>query len=169
MKILVLKSFPNCSINVTLSKFISKFLFKLAAFLPFVLEFSFTGSFFLVRKIGPELSSVPVFLYFVCGTPQVLAWWVLFRSTPGIQTTNSRPSKQSMQTQPLCHWASPNRLILRKVFSFSFLLCSSLLCSQSDSLGLGLRFLPCGNTGVITDSVTKPMWGLAQFLVTRPP
>ena len=24
---------------------------------------------FLVRKIGPELTSVPIFLYFVCGMP----------------------------------------------------------------------------------------------------
>ena len=33
-------------------------------------QFSFSLSlFFLVRKIGPELTSMPIFLYFICGMP----------------------------------------------------------------------------------------------------
>ena len=55
-----------------------------------------------MRKIGPELSpsfflrmivaeptSVPIFLYFVCGMPHSMAWWMVCRSAPGIR--NGKP------------------------------------------------------------------------------
>ena len=61
---------------------------NLHALLPYSSGFPY---FFLVRKIGPELTSVPIFLYFVCGTlPQHglmssmwVCTWDLNLPTPG--------------------------------------------------------------------------------------
>ena len=51
------------------------------------------SSTFCLRKIVPELTSVPIFLY-LCQSSFILyvrchhstAWWVVYRPTPGIQT-----------------------------------------------------------------------------------
>ena len=54
--------------------------------------------FFFLRKIGPELTSVPVFLYFICGTPAT-AWldkWSQ-RPYPGSKPANPGPPKWNMQ------------------------------------------------------------------------
>ena len=52
---------------------------------------------FLLRKICPELTSVPIFLYFVCGTlPQHGLMNV--RPCPGSKPMNPGPPKQSPQT-----------------------------------------------------------------------
>ena len=60
----------------------------------------------LVRKIGPELTSVPVFLNFVCGTPPQHGLMSLCPgSVPESEPVNPRLLKWSMQTQPLCHYA----------------------------------------------------------------
>ena len=61
-----------------------------------------------MRKIGPELRFVPIFLYPVCGMPAT-AWpdelWV--GPYPGSKPANSGLLKQSTWTLPLCHQASP--------------------------------------------------------------
>ena len=41
---------------------------------------------FSLRKIVAELTSVPIFPYFVCGHRQSTAWWAVCRSVPGIWT-----------------------------------------------------------------------------------
>ena len=49
---------------------------------------------FLLRKTGPELTSMPIFLYFICGTPTTgwlanqchVCTWDLNRWTPGHQS-----------------------------------------------------------------------------------
>ena len=47
------------------------------------------SSSFCLTKISPELTSVPVFLYFVCGMLPQHGWWAVCRSAPGIQTRES--------------------------------------------------------------------------------
>ena len=44
------------------------------------------SSSFCLRKIAAEQTSVPVFLCFVCGMHHSMAWWVVCRPMPGIQT-----------------------------------------------------------------------------------
>ena len=41
-------------------------------FLSFFLFF-----FFLLRKISPDITSVPIFLHFICGLPPQQGWWVV--------------------------------------------------------------------------------------------
>ena len=49
---------------------------------------------FLVRKIGSELTSMPIFLYFsYAGHRHRMAWWAVYRSMPGIQTQESWDTK----------------------------------------------------------------------------
>ena len=58
-----------------------------------------SSSFFLLRKIGPELTSVPIFLYFIRGMP-VTAWldkWCVGLHL-GSELTNPGPLKQSAWT-----------------------------------------------------------------------
>ena len=73
--------------------------------------FNYQSSFFsLVRKIGPELTSVPIFLYFVCGTLPQRGWekYVSARDpNPGCQ----RGTRGTLTTQP---WAGPKVCILLK-------------------------------------------------------
>ena len=45
---------------------------------------------FLLRKTGPELTSMPIFLYFICGTPTA-AW--LAMSSPGIRISEPRATE----------------------------------------------------------------------------
>ena len=42
--------------------------------------------FFRLTKIVPELTSVPIFPYFVCGLHHSMVWWVMCRSAPRIRT-----------------------------------------------------------------------------------
>ena len=83
------------------------------------------SSTFFLRKIGPELTSVPIFRYFTCGVPAT-AW--LDKQSIGLrlgsEPVNHGPPKQSAQTQPLHHQAGP--------YPYSFLWpCNSLLSIKS--------------------------------------
>ena len=40
--------------------------------------FYFILFYFLLRKISPELTSVPVFLHFICGSLPEHGWWVVY-------------------------------------------------------------------------------------------
>ena len=63
---------------------------------------------FCLRKIRPDLTSMPVFLYFVRRTPAT-AWldkWCA-GPCPGSKPANPQPPKQSTPTQPQCHQAGP--------------------------------------------------------------
>ena len=62
--------------------------------------------FFFLRKIIPELTSVPIFLYFICGAPTTV-WLDKQCVGPclGSELVNPRPPKGSVQTQPLRHQA----------------------------------------------------------------
>ena len=51
------------------------------------------STFFLVRRIGPELASVPVFLYFPCGTLPQHGLTSGARSAPGIRTYEPRATE----------------------------------------------------------------------------
>ena len=50
-------------------------------------------SIFCLGKTVTELTSVPIFLYFVCGTLPQHGWWVLCRSEPRIQTREPQATK----------------------------------------------------------------------------
>ena len=63
---------------------------------------------FLLRQISPELTSLTVFLYFICGTPataQLDQQWVGLH--PGSEPANLGPWKWNMRTLSLCRRASP--------------------------------------------------------------
>ena len=65
------------------------------------------SSSFCLRKIVAELTSMPIFLYFVCGTlPQHGLMSGSFLC-PGSEPVNTDPPKQSGQTQLLCHGDCP--------------------------------------------------------------
>ena len=69
--------------------------------------------FLCARKIGPELTSVPIFLYFVCGNPPQNGLMSGARSTPRIRICEL---KWSMQTQPLHQQASPIIIFFKLLF-----------------------------------------------------
>ena len=48
---------------------------------------------FLLRKIGPEVTSVPIFLYFICGTLPQHGLMSSARSVLRIQTGEPRATK----------------------------------------------------------------------------
>ena len=50
---------------------------------------------FLVRKIRPELTSVPIFFYFVCEMPPQHGWMSGVGPHPGSKPANPGPPKQS--------------------------------------------------------------------------
>ena len=55
--------------------------------------------FFFLRKIGPELTSMPIFLHFICGTPATA--WLDKRCVglyPGSEPANPKLPKQNLQT-----------------------------------------------------------------------
>ena len=64
-------------------------------------ELTFTDNppLFLLRKIGPELTSMPIFLYFICGMPAT-AWLDKWCIGPhlGSDLVNPGPLKWSMRT-----------------------------------------------------------------------
>ena len=63
------------------------------SYLSFSIPFFFF--FFLVRKIGHELMSVPIFLYFVCGMlPQHGCRGAMLGLCPGSEPANPEPLKQ---------------------------------------------------------------------------
>ena len=64
--------------------------------------------FSFVRKIGPELTSVLIFLHPICGMPPQLHEWCV-GLYPGSKSVNSRPLKWSVPTYPLCHWTGPSQ------------------------------------------------------------
>ena len=50
---------------------------------------------FLLRKTGPELTSVPIFLYFICGTPTTASLLPSgAMSAPRIQTSEPRAAEK---------------------------------------------------------------------------
>ena len=55
--------------------------------------------FFFLRKISPELMSMPVFLYFICGTPATataMVWQVVRRSAPRIRTSEPKAAEAEL-------------------------------------------------------------------------
>ena len=95
---------------------------------------------FLLRKIGPELTSEPIFLHSVYGTPAT-AWPDKGWAGPclGCELVNPGPLKQNMQTQLMCHWAGPwislfNYEIFGDIPDIFHLLTSSLFPSCSENL-----------------------------------
>ena len=78
--------------------------FFVSSFYVSVLKFPFVSSLyvlfiFLKEKIGPELTSMPTFLYFICGTPAI-AWpdKQYISPRPGSKPANPGPPKKSKQT-----------------------------------------------------------------------
>ena len=61
--------------------------------------------FFLLRNGGPELTSVPLFLYFVCGSLPQCGLTSAVGPHPGSEPVNPRPQKWSTWTWPLHHGA----------------------------------------------------------------
>ena len=61
-----------------------------------------SSSFFCLRKISPELKSVPILLYFVCGMPVQHGWWVeqVRTQNPNLGT----PGHQSRVRGTLTTW-----------------------------------------------------------------
>ena len=47
----------------------------------------------LVKKIGPELTSLPIFLYLYMGRYHSMGWWVVGKSVPGIWTCEPQVAK----------------------------------------------------------------------------
>ena len=71
---------------------------------------SSSSSSFLLRKISPELTSVPVFLCFVCGMPAT-AW--LLQSGVGLRPgTEPRLLKQSLLNLTIRPQGQPQMLLL---------------------------------------------------------
>ena len=68
--------------------------------------------FLLVKKIGPELTSVLIFLYFVCGMPPRHGLMIGVGPRLGSKPENPGPSKQSVQIQALRHPADPQCPVL---------------------------------------------------------
>ena len=96
------------------------------------------SSSFCLRKIVPDLTSVPVFLYFVCGMlPQHDLMKCLH---PGSKPMNPRPLKWSTWTQPLCHWAGPYATFLKNIYQISAWL-TRLLSSHICTYGILMRLL----------------------------
>ena len=73
--------------------------------------------FFLLRKISPELTSVPIFLYFVCGMPATSRLTNGVGPCPGSEPANLLPkwSVPNLTTRP---WASPWNEFLMFLFHF---------------------------------------------------
>ena len=69
-----------------------------------------SSSFFCLMKISPELTSVPIFLYFLCGLPQRLDKWC--RSMPRIQTCEPSPLKRSVLDLTTTSWGRPHSLFI---------------------------------------------------------
>ncbi|XP_070421534.1 membrane-anchored junction protein isoform X2 [Equus przewalskii] len=59
---------------------------------------------FLLRKTGPELTSVPIFLYFICGTPATA--WLAKRCHVRTQDPNQRTPGRRRRTCELNHCAT---------------------------------------------------------------
>ena len=65
--------------------------------------------FVCVRKIGPELTSVPIFLYCVCGTPPQHGL------NSGSEPVNPRPLKGAHKLNHYTTRAAPNNKFLKSV------------------------------------------------------
>ena len=57
-----------------------------------------TFTFFLVRKIGPELTSLANLSLFYVGCCHSMAWWAVLGLCPGSEPVNPRPWKWSVWT-----------------------------------------------------------------------
>ena len=81
----------------------------------FLICFSF------LRKIGPELTSVPMFLYYICGTPTT-AWLDKRCVGPhlGSELASPRPWKLSTWTQSLHCQAIPCQLVFKNHYYLLF-------------------------------------------------
>ena len=90
----------------------------------------FSLFFFLVRKFGPELTRVPIFLFFlekdccwanICASLPLFCMWDAATEwldewcvglCPGSELGNPGPLKWSSWTSPLCHCASPTSFLI---------------------------------------------------------
>ena len=54
---------------------------------------------FLLRKLGPELTSMPIFLYFICGMPTT-TWLDKWRVGPSLGSEPANPRHQSRTCEP---------------------------------------------------------------------
>ena len=69
----------------------------------------------LLRKTGSELTSVPIFLYFIPGTPTTA--WLDKRCHVRTQDLNQQTlGRQSRTCAPLCHQAGPCLISFNPVF-----------------------------------------------------
>ena len=84
----------NCRCNFFFLRKISQYLLPILLLLP--------------RKIGCEVTSVPIFLYFTCGM-HATAWPDKHCAAPcpGSELANPGQPKWNLRTQPLGNWASP--------------------------------------------------------------
>ena len=87
-------------------------------------------SFFFLRKILPELTSVPIFLYFLCGSlPQ--HGWQWWRSLPRIQTHKLRLPKWSVPNSSTAP-APPQMIVLILELTDTLNNCNSIRTSPED-------------------------------------
>ena len=110
------------------------------------IEVSNFQSFFLVRK----LTSVPVFLYFICAMLPSTAWWVLCRSAPGIRTCErwaAEAEHVDLTTTP------PSRPLV-------FLFTTSISCSFCSKQTVAALFGSC-----IFITVISLLWTVAFSII----
>ena len=86
-------------------------------------------SFFLLRKIVPELTSVPMFLYCVCGLPPQHDLLSGVGPCLGSKRVNLGQQSKVCWTWPLRYWASP-KIHLVKMYSKENVLLYSQGCKN---------------------------------------
>ena len=59
--------------------------------------------YFLLRKISPELTSVPVFLHFIRGSPPPRGWWVVYVRAWHLNPQIQAAKVGHAEPKPLCH------------------------------------------------------------------
>ena len=89
-------------------------------------HFSF---FFLLRKIRPELTSVPIFLHFTLELPPQHGWeWCM--SAPGIRTYEPKPLKRSVSNSNTMPQGRPQVALFKEMLQLPI-----LLMAEDDSCG----------------------------------
>ena len=69
---------------------------------------------FLMRKIVPELASVPIFLYFLyVECHHYMPWWAVCTSSLGIQTSKTGAAEMEHDNLTTTHPAGPSSISLK--------------------------------------------------------